>query len=66
MTGKKCVARKRGYSRSEWWTRERVIAGLRRYARDFGGAPTSGETYAGRLRAAGATKGAARGSQERD
>lgn len=57
MTGKKCVARKRGYSRSEWWTRERVTAGLRRYARDFGEVATSGETYAGRLRAAGVERG---------
>lgn len=31
--------------RENWWTRERVIAGLRRFYRDFGFAPTSTEEY---------------------
>lgn len=32
-------------SREVWWTRERVVEGLRRFYRDFGFAPTSTEAY---------------------
>src|SRR5215207_3146410 len=39
--------------REGWWTRRRVLEGLRHFYRDFGCAPTSTEGYQGRQRFTG-------------
>ncbi len=41
--------------RKEWWTRERVLEGLRRFYRDFEFAPTSTEEYQKRAQFTGAS-----------